>query len=70
EALSRQLTNPVLWSDSMKTLLGRWESTVIEVGPGRVLKGLMRRIDRDRKVQSVGTSAELEELIAPEVEIV
>ena len=50
DALSRQLTSPVLWSDSMKVLLEKWEGMVIETGPGKVLSGLMKRIDRSRQI--------------------
>jgi [acyl-carrier-protein] S-malonyltransferase len=68
DALSRQLTSPVLWSDSMKVLINSWEGTILEVGPGRVLTGLMKRIDRGREVRTAGTAGELEKLIAPAVE--
>jgi [acyl-carrier-protein] S-malonyltransferase len=68
-ALSRQLTSPVLWADSMNLLLEQWEGDLLEVGPGRVLAGLLRRIDRERQVQTAGTSEELEKLVAPEVEM-
>ncbi len=70
EALSRQLTSPVLWSDSMSVLNREWKERIIEVGPGRVLKGLMRRIERDRDVETAGTAGELEKLIEAELEIV
>jgi len=70
DALSRQLTSPVLWSDSIKRLFGMWDGTTIEVGPGRVLKGLARRIEPGRTVETVGTAEELEKYVAPRVEIV
>jgi [acyl-carrier-protein] S-malonyltransferase len=70
DALSRQLTSPVLWAESM-TLIGEHsEGAVLEVGPGKVLKGLMRRIDPEQSVETVGTVAELEKYVAPSVEIV
>jgi [acyl-carrier-protein] S-malonyltransferase len=68
-ALSRQLTSPVLWSDSMRILSERWGGPVMEVGPGRVLKGLFRRINAERDVETVGTVEELEKHVAPRVEI-
>ncbi len=68
-ALSRQLTSPVLWSDSMRLLLERWDGDILEAGPGRVLAGLMKRIDRTIKVLSAGTRDELERIVAREVEI-
>lgn len=69
DALSRQLTGPVLWSDSMKVLLKAWDGQIIEVGPGKVLAGLMKRIDRSRSVWVSGTVEDLEKFIAPIVEI-
>lgn len=46
EILVRQVVNPVLWEDSVRTLIGAGVTRFYEVGPGRVLKGLMKRIDR------------------------
>ena len=68
DALSRQLTSPVLWSDSMKILLEKWDGIVIEAGPGKILSGLMKRIDGSRRVTAAGTAAEVEAIVAPEVE--
>ena len=70
DALSRQLTSPVLWSDSVKRLFDMWDGSTLEVGPGRVLKGLARRIEPGRTVETVGTAEELEKYVAPMVEIV
>ena len=69
DALSRQLTSPVRWHESMAVLLQSWDGPVMEIGPGKVLAGLMRRIDRSRAVQSVGTVEELEKVVAPEREM-
>jgi [acyl-carrier-protein] S-malonyltransferase len=68
--LSRQLTNPVRWWDSMKVMLERSEGDIIEAGPGKVLRGLMKRIERKRKVMSAGTVDELQKVIETAVEIV
>jgi [acyl-carrier-protein] S-malonyltransferase len=46
DLLIRQVISPVRWEDSMRWLLGSGCSTFYEVGPGRVLRGLMKRIDR------------------------
>ncbi|MCK5119721.1 MAG: ACP S-malonyltransferase [Candidatus Latescibacteria bacterium] len=46
DLLIQQLTHPVLWVASMQKLVAMGIGTVIEVGPGKVLQGLMRRIDR------------------------
>jgi [acyl-carrier-protein] S-malonyltransferase len=61
-ALTRQLTSPVRWSDSMQTLTNLWEEAIVEAGPGRVLAGLMRKIDRRSPVTSVGDVEALEKL--------
>jgi [acyl-carrier-protein] S-malonyltransferase len=46
DALVRQVTMPVRWEESMRMLLDEGVTTFIEVGPGRVLTGLMRQIER------------------------
>jgi len=46
DALIRQVTMPVRWEESMRMLLDEGVTTFIEVGPGRVLTGLMRQIER------------------------
>jgi [acyl-carrier-protein] S-malonyltransferase len=66
DALSRQLTSPVLWSDSMNLLTAEWGGEILEVGPGQVLSGLMKRIDRARTVEPVGTADQLAQFIERE----
>ncbi len=51
--LIRQVVSPVRWEDSMRYLLAQGYDSLYEVGPGRVLRGLMRRIDRKVSCQSV-----------------
>jgi [acyl-carrier-protein] S-malonyltransferase len=51
--LVQQVVSPVLWEDSIRWLLVRGVNRVYEVGPGRVLRGLMKRIDR--KIECLGT---------------
>ena len=46
EALIRQVTLPVRWEESMRELIEQGAATFVEVGPGRVLSGLLRQIDR------------------------
>ncbi|HKI11737.1 MAG TPA: ACP S-malonyltransferase [Candidatus Acidoferrum sp.] len=46
QALVRQVTMPVRWQESMRLLLDEGVNTFLEVGPGRVLTGLMRQIER------------------------
>ncbi len=61
-ALDLQLTSPVRWVDCMKALIGAGCETFVELGPGRVLSGLMRRFDRRQTVHAAGDKASLETL--------
>jgi [acyl-carrier-protein] S-malonyltransferase len=49
----------VKWSESVQWLIGRGVDTFIEVGPGKVLFGLLRQIDRTRKCLNVEDDASL-----------
>ena len=60
--LVEQLTRPVLWEACMRTLLSDGIRTFLEVGPGTVLKGLLRRIDPEATVLSVGTADQVRTL--------
>ncbi len=53
DELVQQLTQSVLWQQSIELLRARGVTGVIEFGPGRVLTGLVRRIDRSLAVQNV-----------------
>ena len=53
DLLHSQLTSPVRWADCMEWFLERGVTRFYEVGPGRVLRGLLRRIDRDADCVSV-----------------
>ncbi|HXL23899.1 MAG TPA: ACP S-malonyltransferase, partial [Candidatus Dormibacteraeota bacterium] len=46
EALIRQVTLPVRWEESIRLLIEEGVNTFIEVGPGKVLSGLLRQIER------------------------
>src|SRR4030081_2215419 len=46
EALIRQVTLPVRWEESIRLLIEEGVNTFVEVGPGRVLSGLLRQIER------------------------
>jgi [acyl-carrier-protein] S-malonyltransferase len=53
EALIRQVTLPVRWEESVRELIEQGVNTFVEVGPGRVLTGLLRQIDRSIHVFNV-----------------
>jgi len=51
--LGEQVVSPVRWEDSMKKLLADYNvAACYEIGPGRVLRGLLRRIDRKMKCEN------------------
>lgn len=57
-----QLESPVLWEDSVLKMKEMGISDYVEVGPGKVLQGLLRRIDRGSNATGVGTIEDLEGL--------
>ena len=56
ENLIKQLTAPVKWTQSIQSMIADGGTQFIEVGPGKVLQGLMRKIDRS--VEAIGASFE------------
>ncbi len=64
EALVRQVTGAVKWEPSMRLLIEKGASLFVEVGPGKVLWGLMRQIDRSKTCLTVGDQASLEKTLA------
>lgn len=64
EDLSAQLTSRVRWTESMRTLLSMGATQFYELGPGSVLAGLMRRIERSVSVRPIGNPESLFELEA------
>jgi [acyl-carrier-protein] S-malonyltransferase len=59
DALIRQVTGSVKWDPSMRVLIAKGVHTFVEVGPGKVLCGLMRQIDRSRTALNVADEASL-----------
>jgi [acyl-carrier-protein] S-malonyltransferase len=53
DGLARQLTSPILWQKCMERLLAEGVENFYEIGPGRVLTGLMRRINRKTRVVNI-----------------
>ena len=58
-ALERQITHPVLWQRSMQRLIDGGFECFVEVGTGRVLTGLMRKINRKMRTVNVGSAKDL-----------
>jgi [acyl-carrier-protein] S-malonyltransferase len=67
-SLERQLLSAVRWEESMRHLLRESGTRFVEIGPGRVLKGLARSIDRAARVDSVEDPAGARALFAGEGE--
>jgi [acyl-carrier-protein] S-malonyltransferase len=63
-ALIRQVTATVRWEPSIRLLIDKGASLFIEVGPGKVLWGLMRQIDRSKTCTTVGDEASLQKTLA------
>ncbi|HOJ05611.1 MAG TPA: ACP S-malonyltransferase [Bacteroidota bacterium] len=57
--LLAQVTSPVLWENSMRNMIRDGLSRAIEMGPGNVLQGLLKRIDGNVTCATVGTADEL-----------
>ncbi len=64
EGLKRQVTAPVRWEQSMRVLRAEGVDIFVEVGPGKVLAGLLRQIDRQAECLRVEDIASLNEALA------
>ncbi len=60
ELLTKQLTSPVLWVDVVRKMKAGGVGTIVEIGPGKVLTGLVRRIDRDISTGNLDTASDLD----------
>ena len=58
-ALIAQVSSPVRWEDVVRRLASEGVTTYVEVGPGTVLSGLVRKIDKDARVASLSTPEDL-----------
>jgi [acyl-carrier-protein] S-malonyltransferase len=63
-ALVRQVTGAVRWTESMQLLIADGVTNFVEVGPGKVLSGLLRQIDRSQKCGQAEDPASIEKLLA------
>jgi [acyl-carrier-protein] S-malonyltransferase len=62
ELLYQQLTKPVLWQELIENMIKDGAAEFYEIGPGKVLKGLLKRIDRKVSCTEVGTSDNINNL--------
>ena len=63
DALIRQVTGSVKWEQGMRLLITKGVQAFVEVGPGRVLCGLMRQIERSKTCLTVGDEASLQKTL-------
>jgi [acyl-carrier-protein] S-malonyltransferase len=64
DALRRQVTEPVLWQRCVERMMADGATRFVEMGPGRVLTGLMRKINRKVPITNVGDMTSVTALIA------
>ena len=64
DALIRQVTGAVRWVDCMQALVAAGAEAFVEVGPGKVLCGLLKQIDPAQKTLNVEDAASLEKTLA------
>jgi len=64
ESLIRQVYSPVRWEECVLKLISLGADTFIEVGPGKVLSGLIKKISRDVTILNVEDRASLEKVLA------
>ena len=60
QSLYRQVINPVRWQQCVERLIADGCSAGWEIGPNKVLSGLMRKIDRKVKMTPVGKASDIE----------
>ena len=63
DLLYQQLTHPVRWQEIIEHMAAAGMTTVVEIGPGRVLSGLNRRIVRELNTAAIGTAEEVAALL-------
>jgi [acyl-carrier-protein] S-malonyltransferase len=64
DLLTRQVNSPVRWIEQMEKLIAQKPDRALEIGPGNVLCGLMRKISREVKMQKVDTADDIREVVA------
>lgn len=64
DALVRQLYLPVRWTECVQALAARGATRIAECGPGKVLTGLVKRIDKSIDARSLGTTAEFDAAVS------
>ncbi len=63
DALYRQVFSPVRWQECIEAMIGRGIERFVEVGPGRVLSGLLRKIDRGVQAVNISSATALRQFL-------
>jgi [acyl-carrier-protein] S-malonyltransferase len=63
QGLVKQLVRPILWQKCMELFIAVGVADFLEIGPGRVLTGLMKRISRRTKITNISSAESLEEYL-------
>lgn len=61
DLLYRQVTAPVLWEETIKNMVADGFDTFVEVGPGKVLQGLVKRIAPESELSGIATFTDLDQ---------
>ncbi|HET7842724.1 MAG TPA: malonyl CoA-acyl carrier protein transacylase, partial [Xanthomonadales bacterium] len=64
DALVRQLYQPVRWTECVRALQARGVRSLFECGPGKVLTGLAKRIDKELDARALGAGADFDAALA------
>ncbi|MEG3071119.1 MAG: hypothetical protein RQM92_10155 [Candidatus Syntrophopropionicum ammoniitolerans] len=64
ESLVKQVSSPVRWEESVLKMISLGVDTFIEVGPGKVLSGLVKKINRKVTILNFADSSSLEKILA------
>ena len=57
-----QIENRVRWRESVINMINKGVDHFIEIGPGKVLSGLVKRINKDVKINTINSNSDIEEL--------
>ena len=64
DALARQLYLPVRWTECVQALAAGGATRLVECGPGKVLAGLAKRIDKSLEARAIGEPADFDAALA------
>ena len=62
--LVKQMVNPVRWTDTVRNMIGDGIDTFVEIGPGRILSSLVKRIDRSVKTLNVSDTESFDRVLS------